>query len=136
MGDTIYHTELQTVSKQTFTSMQWFLQQLHCSNSLSIVSGRNIFSPGFTNEVITFNALEVLILSKRYFPNPKWELLPCAQNHIMLKKLVSSRLKVSDTSNTSDNYEFHKGSYPSLQIEKQNPQLQSEENIFHAKPTH
>lgn len=42
-----YNTELQTVSKQTFTSMQWFLQQLHCSNSLSIVSGRNIFFSWF-----------------------------------------------------------------------------------------
>lgn len=95
-----------------------------------------LFSPGFISEEKTYNAVEVLILSKRHFPNPKWELLPCAQDHIMLKKSVSSRLKVSDTSNTSDNYKFHKGSYPSLQTEKQNPQLQSEENILHAKPTH
>lgn len=43
MGDTIYHTELQTVPKQNFISMQWFWQQLHCSNSLSIVNGMNIF---------------------------------------------------------------------------------------------
>lgn len=51
------------------------------------------FSPSFTNGQITRNALEVLIASKRCFPNPKREFLFPAHSQILLK--VNTRQALS-----------------------------------------
>jgi len=79
-----------------------------------------LFSPSFTNGEVTSNAPQVLILSKkRYFPNPKWELLSCAHHHIILGKLICNRFRTLTPVTPATIITFHTGSYYlSLQTER------------------
>lgn len=87
-GDPVYLTTANCCKAKLTTNAMVFTVTTVITVFPSSMTGK-LFSPSFTNEEITSNAVEVLISSKRYFPNPKRrELLSCAHYHANALKLT------------------------------------------------